>query len=300
MELSIELAGLKLKNPTLLAAGVFGVTGASLKRVAQAGAGAVITKSISLKPNPGCPNPTIVEVLGGFLNAMGLPNPGCYEFSQEIKVAKEGKVPVIANIYGSTPDEFAQVGEVMEGAGADGLELNVSCPHSGGLIEIGQNPELTAEVVRTVKKKVRIPVMVKLSSNVSNIIEIAKSAERAGADIISAINSLGPGMVIDIETASPILANKVGGFSGPCIKPVALRCIYEISKNVKIPVVGVGGITSGNDAIEFFMAGAKAIQIGTGIYYHKIEIFKKITDEISDFMDKKGYKSLNEIIGLVH
>ena len=299
MELSVELAGLKLRNPTMLAAGIFGVTGFSLKRAAQAGAGAVITKSISLKPNPGYPNPTTVEVVGGFLNAMGLPNPGCYEFSQEIKIAKEGEVPVIASIYGSTSDEFAQVAKVMENAGADGLELNVSCPHVGGLIQIGQNSELTADVVKAVKKEVRIPVMVKLSS-VPNLTEIAISAEKAGANIISAINSVGPGMVIDIETGTPILSNKVGGLSGQCIKPIAVRCVYEISKCVKIPVVGVGGITSGKDAIEFFMAGAKAIQIGTGIYYHGIEIFKRIVFEISDFLEEKGYTSLNEIMGLAH
>ncbi|MCK4952423.1 dihydroorotate dehydrogenase [Candidatus Bathyarchaeota archaeon] len=295
---TIEIAGLKLRNPVMLAAGVLGVTGFSLKRVAEAGAGAIVTKSIGIKPRDGYPNPTITETNCGLLNAMGLPNPGVEDFECELKIAKEGGVSVIASIFGASKEEFAYVGSVMEEAGADAIELNVSCPHTE-VVALGQSPDLTSDVVETVKKGVDIPVFVKLTPNVTDIVLVAKSAERAGADAITCINTL-RAMAVDVETGKPILANKVGGLSGPAIKPVAVRCVFEISKEVNIPVIGCGGITYWQDAVEFLLAGASAIQIGTAIAFRGLSVFKEITDGIQEYLSKKGYRNLKEIVGLSH
>lgn len=295
---TIEIAGLKLRNPVMLAAGVLGVTGFSLKRVAEAGAGAIVTKSIGIKPRDGYPNPTITETNCGLLNAMGLPNPGVEDFECELKIAKEGGVSVIASIFGASKEEFAYVGSVMEEAGADAIELNVSCPHTE-VVALGQSPDLTSDVVETVKKGVDIPVFVKLTPNVTDIVLVAKSAERAGADAITCINTL-RAMAVDVETGKPILANKVGGLSGPAIKPVAVRCVFEISKEVNIPVIGCGGITYWQDAVEFLLAGASAIQIGTAIAFRGLSVFKEITEGIQEYLSKRGHRNLKEIVGLSH
>lgn len=295
---TIEIAGLKFRNPVMLAAGVLGVTGYSLKRVAEAGAGAIVTKSIGIKPRDGYPNPTITETNCGLLNAMGLPNPGVEDFENELKIAKEGGVSVIASIFGATKEEFAYVGSVMEEAGADAIELNVSCPHAE-VVALGQSPDLTSDVVETVKKDVDIPVFVKLTPNVTDIVLVAKSAERAGADAITCINTL-RAMSVDVETGKPILANKVGGLSGPAIKPIAVRCVFEISKEVNIPVIGCGGITYWQDAVEFILAGASAIQIGTAIAFRGLRVFKEITEGTQAYLSKKGYRNVKEIVGLSH
>lgn len=294
----IEIAGLRMGNPVMLAAGVLGVTGFSLKRVAEAGAGAVVTKSIGPRPCEGHPNPTITETNCGLLNAMGLPNPGVEEFKREIKIAKEGGVPVIASIFGASKEEFAYVGSMMEQAGADALELNVSCPHAE-VVALGQSPDLTSDVVETVKKDINIPVFVKLTPNVTDIATVAQRAEEAGADAITCINTL-RAMAIDVETGRPILANKVGGLSGPAIKPVAVRCVFEVSEEVDIPVIGCGGITYWQDAVEFMLAGASAIQIGTAIAFRGLNVFREIMDGIQTYLMKKGHRSVKEIVGLSH
>ena len=295
---SIEIAGLRMRNPLMLAAGVLGVTGFSLKRVAEAGAGALVTKSIGINSCDGYPNPTITETNCGLLNAMGLPNPGVKDFECELKIAKEGGVPVIASIFGASKEEFVYVGSKMEEAGADAIELNVSCPHAE-VMALGQNPDLTSDVIKTVKKGVDIPVFVKLTPNVTDIVLVAKSAEKAGADAITCINTL-RAMAIDVETSTPILANKVGGLSGPAIKPVAVRCVFEISKEVNIPVIGCGGITHWQDAVEFMLAGASAIQIGTAIAFRGLRVFKEITEGIQTYLSKKEYRNAKEIVGLSH
>jgi dihydroorotate dehydrogenase (NAD+) catalytic subunit len=248
--LATEIAGLKLANPTMLAAGILGLTGSSLRSIVEAGAGAVVTKSLGLKQREGYPNPTVVQVDCGLLNAMGLPNPGVRHFGEEIKEVKETGVPVIVSIYAFSSEEFAKAAEVAVGVGADALELNVSCPHvekTGA--EIGSDPELVTKVVRKVKNKVDKPVFVKLTPNVANIVEVAKAAVEAGADAITAINTV-RGMAIEIETTRPLLANKIGGLSGPAIKPIAVRCVYEIYREVDVPVIGCGGITDWRDAVE--------------------------------------------------
>jgi len=296
--LATEIAGLKLANPTMLAAGILGLTGSSLRSVVEAGAGAVVTKSLGLKPREGYLNPTVVQVDCGLLNAMGLPNPGVRHFNEEIKEVKETEVPVIVSIYAFSSEEFAKAAEVAVDMGADALELNVSCPHveeTGA--EIGSDPELVAEVVRKVKNKVNKPVFVKLTPNVANIVEVAKAAVRAGADAITAINTV-RAMAIEIETTRPFLANKIGGLSGPAIKPIAVRCIYEIYREVDVPVIGCGGITDWRDAVEFMLAGASTVQIGTAIAFKGLRVFKSVTRGVDAYVRKKGFRSVKDIVGL--
>jgi dihydroorotate dehydrogenase (NAD+) catalytic subunit len=296
--LATEIAGLKLANPTMLAAGILGLTGSSLRSVVEAGAGAVVTKSLGLKQREGYPNPTVVQVDCGLLNAMGLPNPGVRHFGEEIREVKETGVPVIVSIYGFSSEEFAKAAEVAVEVGADALELNVSCPHveeTGA--EIGSDPELVTEVVRKVKNKVDKPVFVKLTPNVANIVEVTKAAVEAGADAITAINTV-RAMAIEIETTRPLLANKIGGLSGPAIKPIAVRCVYEIYREVDVPVIGCGGITDWRDAVEFMLAGASAVQIGTAIAFKGLRVFKSVTRGIDAYVGKKGFGSVKDIVGL--
>jgi dihydroorotate dehydrogenase (NAD+) catalytic subunit len=296
--LATEIAGLKLANPTMLAAGVLGLTGSFLRKVVEAGAGAVVTKSLGLKPREGYPNPTVVQMDCGLLNAMGLPNPGVRHFGEEIREVKETEVPVIVSIYAFSPEEFAKAAEVAVDVGADALELNVSCPHveeTGA--EIGSDPELVTKVVSKVKNEVDKPVFVKLTPNVANIVEVAKAAVKAGANAITAINTV-RAMAIEIETTRPLLANKIGGLSGPAIKPIAVRCVYEIYREVDVPVIGCGGITSWRDAVEFMLAGASAVQIGTAIAFKGLGVFKSITRGIDVYVRKKGFGNVKNIVGL--
>jgi len=300
--LAIEIAGLRLSNPTMLAAGILGLSGASLLEAAKNGAGAVVTKSVGLQPRVGYANPAVVQVGCGLLNAMGLPNPGTKDFAEEIRELKKGglKVPVIASVFGFSSEEFADAARVLTRAGADGVELNVSCPHvdkTGS--EIGQNPSLVAKTVRRVKNAVDTPVIIKLTPNVADIVEVAEAGVKAGADAVTAINTV-RAMAINVETARPILANKIGGLSGSAIKPIAVRCVYEIYENVKVPIIGCGGITSWRDAVEFMLAGASAVQIGTAIASEGLEVFKSITVGIDSYIMEKGFRSVKEIVGLSH
>ena len=298
--LEVELCDIKMKNPTMLAAGVLGSTAASLNWAARSGAGAVVTKSFGLHPNKGYVNPTTVEVTGGIINAIGLSNPGVDTFYGELEKI-EKTTPTIASIYGSSAQEFSQIAAKVENL-VDIIELNVSCPHAqkGCGASIGADPELTEEIVKAVKNAVEIPVIAKLTPNVTDIVEIALSAEKAGCDGLTLINSLGPGMKIDLDTANPILSNKFGGLSGPAIKPVALRCVFDVYDAVEIPVVGVGGISDYRDAVEFIFAGARCVQIGTSIMYKGLDIFKEITDGMKKFMYNKGYESIDEMVGIAH
>ncbi len=296
----IELCGIKMRNPTMLAAGILGSTASSLNWAGRSGAGAVVTKSFGLNSNKGYSNPTTVEVTGGVINAIGLSNPGVENFKQELDKL-ERSVPAIASIYGANPEEFSKIASKIQ-ENVDAIELNVSCPHAmGGCgAAIGQDPVLTSSVVSAVKKSVNIPVFVKLTPNVTDVVEIAESAEDAGADALTLINSLGPGMKIDIKTGKPILNNRFGGLSGPAIKPVAVRCVYDVYDSVNIPIIGVGGIRNYEDVLEFIYAGASCVQIGTSIMYDGMEIFGKIVNGLERFMDEMGYGSLGEIVGIAH
>jgi len=299
--LSTRLAGLELKNPTILASGILGYSAESLNRVAKGGAGAVVTKSIGIEPRVGYANPTIVQAKSGLINAMGLPNPGIDVYAEEIKFSKTVlRIPLIVSVFGYSADEYATVAKKAVHAGADAVELNVSCPHvkqTGA--EIGQNPKLLSEVVQKVKAAVNKPLIVKLSPNVADITAIAKAAVEAGADALTAVNSL-KAMAIDVETGRPILSNIKGGLSGPAIKPIALRCVYDIREEFDVPIIGCGGITDWRDAVEFFLAGASAVQVGTAIALEDTEVFQAITKGVEVYLRKKHYRSVKEIVGLAH
>jgi len=299
--LSTRIAGLTLRNPTALASGILGYSTASLQSIVESGAGAVVTKSVGLTPRTGYPNPTVVQAECGLINAMGLPNPGISEYVSEIRHAKTVlTVPLIVSVYGFSAEEYAKVAKAAVEAGADAIELNVSCPHvkdTGS--EIGQNPKLLAATVKKVKAAVHKPVVVKLSPNVTDITETAKAAVEAGADALTAINTV-RAMAINVETAQPILSNKRGGLSGPALKPIALRCVYDLYETVKTPIIGCGGITDWRDAVEFLLAGASAVQVGTAIALKDPAVFKAINDGINAYLKKKKLGSVKEIVGQAH
>lgn len=294
--LSTEICGLKLRNPTILASGILDLTGSSMKRVVEkGGAGAVVTKSISVGPREGHRNPSVIVVEDGLLNAIGLSNPGYKEFHSEIVKAKTAGAPVIGSVFGKTPDEFAEVAGALTSYGVDAIEINLSCPNVKGA-QYSQDPKLSGEVVRAVKTVVDKPVIAKLTSEVPSIVKIASACVDAGCDGVTAINTI-RAMKIDIEAKAPILANVIGGLSGTAIKPIAVRCVYEIAGELSVPVIGCGGITTGRDAVEFLMAGASAIQIGTAVHSRGIGVFHKVAREIEAFMEKEGYRNIEELVG---
>jgi dihydroorotate dehydrogenase (NAD+) catalytic subunit len=302
VDLSTEICGVKLKNPTILASGILGIGSDLLVRVAKNRAGAVTSKSCCLLPREGHRNPILVETEGGFLNAVGLPNPGVEEEVEALKEAKKkigGSSVLIASFFADTVRNFGKVTEIIAGAEPDLLEVNISCPNTTD--DLGRNfaerEDTAAAVTKEVKQKTKIPIIVKLAPNVPNIGRIAQAVVEAGADAIAAINTM-PGMVIDLESGRPILTNRIGGMSGPMIKPLAVRCVWDICKVVKVPVIGIGGITSGEDAAEMIMAGAKAVGIGTAVYYRGIDVFGKVSKELENFMKKHGYKKLEDFRGI--
>jgi len=298
--LRTQIANLIMPNPTMLASGILGISAETLLEVAEAGAGAVVTKSIGLKPNSGYSNPTVIQVECGFLNAVGLPNPGIRKFAEEIRKLKKLKVPLIISIFGFSPSEYAEVASVAAEAGADALELNLSCPHVKGTgSEIGQDPDMIKLTVKAVKNRVNKPIFVKLTPNTAHVATLAEAAASAGADAITAINTV-RAMAIDVETFKPILANRFGGLSGAAIKPIAIRCVYEIYEAVNVPIIGCGGIRTWKDAVEFMLAGASAIQIGSAIALEGLSIFSSICHGISAYLERKGFRSVNEIVGLAH
>jgi len=297
-DIGTEIAGLRLQNPFILAAGILGITGHSLRRVAEAGAGAVVTKSLGLEPRAGYPNPTIVEVQGGLLNAMGLPNPGIDTLKEEVEEVKKAGVPVIASVFGCCGEDYAEAARKAEEAGADAVELNVSCPHVKEVgAQIGQDPNLVAAVTASAKQSVKLPIIVKLTPNITSIAEIAKKAVEGGADAITAINTV-KAIAIDVDVQRPILAAGMGGLSGPAIKPIALRCVYEIHMAVDVPIIGCGGVTTWRDAVEFFLAGAGAVQVGTAIMYRDLDIFTELQIGLRRYLESHRCESVSQLIGL--
>ena len=297
-DLSVEFAGIKLPNPTILASGILGVSGEMLIRVSRAGAGAVVSKSFNRKGREGYRNPSFIEVQSGFLNALGIPNPGMEEMREEVEVASKQGVQVIASVFGFDAEEFAESAVMGEKGGAIAVELNVSCPHVKELgVEIGQRPKVVAEVTQAVKNRVHIPVFVKLSPNVTDITEVARAAESAGADAVTAINTV-LGTAVDVDSGLPILGGVLGGLSGPAIHPVALRAVYQIRQAVRIPVIGVGGIEDWKGAVQMMMAGASAVQIGSAITIKGLDVFQEVTTGIGKFLERKGYSSVREILSM--
>ncbi|PKK85367.1 MAG: dihydroorotate dehydrogenase [Thermoplasmata archaeon HGW-Thermoplasmata-1] len=296
----------ELVNPALLASGILDETAGSMLRVIDGGAAGCVTKSIGREARGGHPNPTMVELQCGLLNAMGLPNPGIESYAEEIAEFKSGiaargiDAKLIGSVYGGDEKDFAMMAGLMANTGVDALELNVSCPHARGYgAQIGSDPDMVRKVVSAVKGAVKLPVFVKLTPNVSNVALIAKAAEEGGADAVVAINTV-KAMAIDIESGHPVLGNKVGGYSGPAIKPIGVRAVYDIYKEVNIPIIGVGGITKGQDLLEYAMAGASAVQIGSAVYYRDVPVFGEIVKEAKSWLEERGFSSFKEIVGRTH
>jgi len=297
--LSVSLGGMEARNPVFLASGILDETGASMARIACLGAGAIVTKSVGMEPRPGHPNPCVAETPCGLLNAMGLPNPGMEAYAEEIRAALVGGVPVIASIYGSSPREFGELACMARDAGASAVELNLSCPHAKGLgLEMGQDPVLGGDIVKACKTS-GIPVFPKLSPHVNNLGDMAKAFQDAGAAGIVAINTL-RGMAIDVEARMPVLGNSTGGLSGPAVKPVGLRVVYELYTHTNLPVIGVGGITSGRDALEYIMAGASAVQVGTAVLQRGPGACGDIARELEELMGSMGLERLHEAVGIAN
>ncbi len=298
--LKTNICGIDFENPLLLAAGIMGSTASSLNWILNSGAGGVVTKSFSIEPNLGYHNPTTVSVEGGIINAIGLSSPGVKNFKEELKKINHDGV-VAASIYGATPEEFSLLASEIEDL-VDVIELNVSCPHAmcGYGASIGQDPSLTEKIVKATKESCDVPVWAKLTPNVTSISEIAIAAENGGADAITVINYLGPGMKIDIKTGNPVLSNKFGGMSGPAIKPIALRCVWDVYNACDIPIVGVGGISNYEDVVEFLYAGASVVQIGTAIMDNGPEIFNDINEDLSNFIKESNFNSINDMVGFAH
>ena len=278
-----------------------GLSPSTLLRALRHGAGAVVTKSISYIPREGHPNPTIAYLGYGFLNAVGLPNPGAVESARELLQAREKfRKPLIISVYGYTPEEYVDAVKVLKQVRPAAFELNFSCPsikEVGSLI--GQNPDMVNEIVKEVKAVADLPVFAKLTPNVTDIVELAKAAEEAGADAIVAINTI-KAMAIDIDLRRPILANKFGGLSGPAIKPIGVGIVYELYENLKVPIIGVGGITTWRDVIEYMLAGATAVEIGSALSLKGYKIFREIKRGIVKYLTKYGISNIEEIIGGAH
>ena len=298
--LQTKICKINLKNPTVLASGILGVTKESIDRIGKNGAGAVTLKSLCHEERQGNPNPAMFSYDGVFLNAVGLPGQGIDNALKDFQRLDNLSVPVIASIYGYKIEQFGLVAKKMSSLNPAMIEVDISCPHMDYGKPYYADADLTARITKTVKKNSgKIPISIKLSPNVYDIKEIAHAAEKSGADAITAINT-STGMAIDIDARKPVLANKIGGVSGAALKPIAVRCVYEIYETVKIPIIGTGGVTYGKDAIEMIMAGAAGVGIGTGIYYRGIGIFKKVCGEMTEWMKKNKVKSLEEIRGAAH
>ncbi|MGC8838003.1 MAG: dihydroorotate dehydrogenase [Anaerolineae bacterium] len=305
-DLTVDLCGIRLRNPLVLASGVLGTEPGILQRVGMAGAGAVTSKSCSLLPRRGHPNPTVLDWGPGLINAVGLANPGVEE---EVRILREARerlagegVALFASIVAGTVEEFAEVARRISEAEPDLIEVNISCPNV--ISEFGElfahRPESAAAVTRAVKEATDIPISVKLSPNVADIVSIAQAVAEAGADAITAINTVGPGMVIDVESGRPFLSNREGGISGPAIRPVAVRCVYRIAQAVDVPVIGTGGVMRGRDVVEMVMAGATAVGVGSAVYWRGPEVFGELLAELREFLVSHGYGSLAEIRGVAH
>lgn len=292
--LRVNLAGIEMRNPLMLSSGIMGSYASSLNRLSEH-AGAVVTKSVGLEPVEGYKNPAVINYSHGLINAVGLASPGAEKFARELE-NYVSYTPLIVSLFASTPEEFERL--VGYFPFADGIELNLSCPHAKNVgLAVGSDPDLVYEIVRAVKIATKKPVFAKLSPNVRDIVEIGKSAEEAGADGVVAINTL-KGMKIDIFAKKPILSNISGGVSGEGIKPIAIKCVWDLYEELEIPIIGSGGVTSWKDVIEFMLAGATAVQIGSALYYSN-RIFYSLKESLVAYTRMTGER-LEEIIGQAH
>lgn len=295
--LAIKIGPIKLQRPTILASGILGISLDVFKRLYRQGAGAVVTKSLSKEPWEGYPNPTIFGLKGGgWLNAVGLSNPGAPYFAEMI--SKNTDVPIIVSLVGSIEDDFDFMIKQFAKTNVIGFELNLSCPHVEKVgLEVGDDPELVRKIVKKSKSETDLPVIAKVGLGTTHYLSTVRAACEAGADAITAINTI-RAMAIDVQTKLPILGNKIGGLSGTPIKPVAVRCVYEISSEFDVPIIGCGGVSSWEDAVEFILAGASAVQIGSAVGDKWVSIFDEINNGILNYMEKHGYSKIGEMIGL--
>ena len=299
MKTSVNLAGVELKNPVMTASGTFG-SGMEYAEFADLNKlGAVVTKGVANVPWPGNPTPRVAEVYGGMLNAIGLQNPGIDVFaSRDIPFLRQYDTKIIVNVCGKSEKDYLEVVERLADEPVDMLEINISCPNvKEGGIAFGQNAANIEHITAAVKKKARQPVIMKLSPNVTDITEMAKAAEAGGADVLSLINTI-TGMKIDINRQTFALANKTGGMSGPAVKPVAVRMVYQVANAVSVPIIGMGGIMTAEDALEFILAGATAVSVGTANFCNPHATID-IVNGIEDYMRAKNVDDLNELIGIV-
>ena len=300
-DLHVNLGGLRLDTPILAASGPIGNSHQYRERFSTHALGAIIVKGVSLEPWPGNPPPRLAETASGMLNAIGLQNPGLKQFIEQDLPQLKGAGPrIIVNIVGRTVEEYAQVAAGLNGKeGVDGLEINISCPNvKAGGIAFGTDPDQTYQVVNTVRRQTNLPLLVKLTPNVTDITIIARAAEAAGANALSLINTLS-GMLIDIETRRPLLGNTTGGLSGRAILPVALKMVWQTAEAVKIPLLGMGGISSARDALQFIMAGARALAVGTALF-HNPELPDEIYQGLADYMTEHKIASLGSLEGIAH
>ncbi len=297
-----DICGFKLQSPTMLASGILGISFDLFPRIIKNGAGAIVSKSIGLEPREGYKNPTITATSSGYLNAIGLANPGAEEFGRELREEYlKNPVPLIVSIFADSAENFGLLAEKFDQCNFLGFELNLSCPHVKDVgSEIGSDPMDAAEVVRVVKSKTTKPVLAKMPATIVNVPEWARAVEDAGADAIVAVNTV-RAMKIDVESREPILSNRIGGLSGPAMRPIAVRCVYEIYETVqRIPVIGVGGISDWRDAAEFFLAGARAVQIGSAMAAGFLPTFGEVNQGLARYLKSSGFGELSEIVGLAH
>jgi len=297
---SVNLCGVELKNPVMVASGTFGSGEEYSEFVDLNRLGAVVTKGVANIPWPGNPTPRVAEVYGGMLNAVGLQNPGIDVFcNRDIPFLKNYDTKIIVNVCGKSTSDYLEVVERLADEPVDMLEINISCPNvKEGGIAFGQDPKLVEQITSDIKKIAKQPVIMKLSPNVTDITEMARAAEAGGADCLSLINTL-TGMKIDIDRRTFVLANKTGGMSGPAIHPIAVRMVYQTAQAVKLPLIGMGGIASANDAIEMILAGATAVSVGTANFVDPCTTIK-VVEGIEAYMRKYGVKDINELVGAVH
>lgn len=304
--LSVELCGRRWPTPLALASGIWGSCAETLVRAARAGAGAVTSKSCSVAPRAGHPNPTVLAWEHGLINAVGLSNPGAEAERQILAQAKAGLAPtgaaLIASVFGGSPAEFAEAAATVAGSDPDYIELNISCPNVES--EFGQpfalEPRAAAQVTARVREVFQGRLLVKLSPNAPDIVAVAQAVAEAGADGLTAVNTLGPGMLLDVRARRPVLANRVGGVSGPALHPIAVRCVYELSRAVGLPIIGTGGVQCGADALRMIMAGATAVGVGSALYQEGDAAFGRILAEMEALMEAAGIASLDEIRGCAH
>ena len=300
INLSVNIAGILMKNPVMVASGTFGYGEEYAKYIDLNKLGAIVVKGLSLTPREGNPPPRIVETSAGMLNSIGLQNIGIDSFiNEKLPFLEKFDTKVIVNFFGDSIDEYCDVAKKVDSvSGIHGLEMNISCPNKKeGWLEFGTNPDLAFRVVSAVRKNTKLPLIVKLSPNVTDITIIAKAVSDAGADAVSLINTLS-GMAIDINTRRPKLANIIGGLSGPAIKPVALKMVWQVAKTIKLPIVGIGGIMTHEDAIEFMIAGASAVQIGTANFIDPASS-EKIIDGLKLYCEQNSIRNINEIAGSI-